>query len=92
MIVRALENDKVPFKPRGEGEEVLGQEYPYLSVIGALMYLANNTRPNIAFRSELSYKTQRGSYNASLEWHQEYLAIFSWNYRSWIRFSEEPRF
>jgi hypothetical protein len=49
MIVRALENDKDPFKPRGEGEEVLGQEYPYLSVIGALMYLANNTRPNIAF-------------------------------------------
>jgi hypothetical protein len=49
MIVRALEKDKDLFKPREEGEEVLGQEYLYLSVIGVLMYLANNTRPDIAF-------------------------------------------
>jgi hypothetical protein len=28
---------------------VLGSKYPYLSVIGALIYLANNTRPDIAF-------------------------------------------
>jgi hypothetical protein len=49
MIVHALEKDKDPFKPREEGEEVLGQEYPYLSAISALMYLANNTRSDIAF-------------------------------------------
>jgi hypothetical protein len=49
MIVHVLKKDKDPFKPREEGEEVLRQEYPYLSVIGALMYLANNTRPDIAF-------------------------------------------
>jgi hypothetical protein len=49
MIVHALEKDKDPFKPREEGEEVLGQEYPYLSAIDALMYLTNNTRPDIAF-------------------------------------------
>jgi hypothetical protein len=49
MIVRALEKDKDQFMPKQEGEEVLGAEYPYLSVIGALMYLANNTTPNIAF-------------------------------------------
>jgi hypothetical protein len=49
MIVRALEKDKDPFKPREEGEEVLGQEYPYICVIGVLMYLANNMRPDIAF-------------------------------------------
>jgi hypothetical protein len=48
MIVHALEKDKDPFKPREEGEEVLGQEYPYLSAISALMYLANNTKPDIA--------------------------------------------
>jgi hypothetical protein len=49
MIVCALEKDKDPFKPKEECEEVLGQECSYLSVIGALMYLANNTRSDIAF-------------------------------------------
>jgi hypothetical protein len=49
MVVRALEKDKDPFKTKEEGEEVLGPEYPYLSAIGALMCLVNNTRSNIAF-------------------------------------------
>jgi hypothetical protein len=49
MVVHALENDKDPFRLKEEGEDVLGQEYTYLSVIGALMYLANNMRPDIAF-------------------------------------------
>jgi hypothetical protein len=49
MIVRALEKDTDPFRPKEEGEDVLKQEYTYLSVIGALMYLTNNTRPDIAF-------------------------------------------
>jgi hypothetical protein len=49
MIVHTLEKDKYPFRPKQEGEEVLGAEYLYLRVIGVLMYLANNTRPNIAF-------------------------------------------
>jgi hypothetical protein len=49
MVVRAFEKDKDPFMPKEEGEEVLGQEYPYLSAIGALIYLANNTRPDIGF-------------------------------------------
>ena len=30
-------------------EELLGLEVPYLSVIGALMYLVNCTRPDITF-------------------------------------------
>jgi hypothetical protein len=49
MVVHALEKDTDPFRPKEEGEEVLEQEYSYLSVIGALMYLANNTKPDIAF-------------------------------------------
>jgi hypothetical protein len=53
MIVRALEKDTNPFRPQEEGEEVLGYEYPYLSVIGALIYLANNTRVDISFAINL---------------------------------------
>jgi hypothetical protein len=53
MVIRALEKDSDPFRRRQEGEEVLGYEYPYLSAIGALMYLANNTRPDIAFAVNL---------------------------------------
>jgi hypothetical protein len=49
MVVHALEKDKDPFKPREEGKEVLGQEYSYLTAIGAPMYLANNMRSDISF-------------------------------------------
>jgi hypothetical protein len=49
MVIRALEKDTNPLRPREEGEEVLGSKYPYLGAIGALMYLANNTRHDIAF-------------------------------------------
>jgi hypothetical protein len=49
MIVCALKKDKDPFRPKQEGEEVLRAEYTYISAIGALIYLANNTRPDIAF-------------------------------------------
>jgi hypothetical protein len=49
MIICALEKDIDPFRSKQEGEEVLGAEYSYLSVISALMYLANNTRLDITF-------------------------------------------
>ena len=49
MVVKSLEVTKDPFRPKEENEEVLGPEVPYLSAIGALMYLANYTRPDIAF-------------------------------------------
>ena len=44
---------KDPFRPKEENEELLGPEVPYLSAIGALMYLANYTRPDIAFSVNL---------------------------------------
>ena len=49
MVVRSLEVTKDPFRPKEENEELLGPEVPYLSAIGALMYLANYTRPDIVF-------------------------------------------
>ncbi|KAL0837815.1 hypothetical protein Bca101_089705 [Brassica carinata] len=39
--------------PMVENEEILGPETPYLSAIGALMYLANCTRPDISFAINL---------------------------------------
>ena len=53
MVVRSLDINKDPFRPRGHDEELLGPEVPYLSAIGALMYLANNTRPDISFAVNL---------------------------------------
>jgi hypothetical protein len=53
MVVRLLDVKKYPFRPREDDEEILGLEVPYLSAIGALMYLANCTRPNIAFSVNL---------------------------------------
>ena len=49
MVVRSLDVDKDPFRPQEKDEELLGPEVPYLSAIGALMYLANYTRPDIVF-------------------------------------------
>ena len=53
MVVISLEEDKHPFRPRSDDEKPLGPEVPYLSAIGALMYLANCTRPDIAFAVNL---------------------------------------
>src|SRR5688572_4177408 len=53
MVVRSLNIKDDPFRPHEENEEILGPEVPYLSAIGALMYLANNTRPDIAFSVNL---------------------------------------
>ena len=53
MVVRSLDPAKDPFRPKEDDDEELGPEVPYLSAIGALMYLANCTRPDIAFSVNL---------------------------------------
>lgn len=53
MVVRSLEVDKDPFRPNEDNEDILGPEVPYLSVIGALLYLANYTKLDIVFAVNL---------------------------------------
>ncbi|KAI5664881.1 hypothetical protein M9H77_24204 [Catharanthus roseus] len=48
MVVRSLDTKKDHFRPQKGNEKLLGSEVPYLSAIGALMYLVN-IRPNITF-------------------------------------------
>ena len=47
MVVRLLDKENDIFRAQEEGEEILGSEYPYLSLIGALMYLADSTNLDI---------------------------------------------
>ena len=49
MVVRSLDPSRDLFRPRSFDEPALGPEYPYMAAVGALMYLANWTRPDISF-------------------------------------------
>ncbi|BBH04774.1 Disease resistance protein CC-NBS-LRR class family [Prunus dulcis] len=53
MVVWSLDTKKDPYRPKGDDEMVLGPEVPYLSAIGALLYLAQCTRPDISFSINL---------------------------------------
>ena len=53
MVVRNLDPKKDPFRPLEDGEKILGPEVPYLNAIGALLYLAQCTRPDITFSVNL---------------------------------------
>jgi hypothetical protein len=46
---------------------VLGQEYPYISIIGVMMYLVNNTRPDIAFA--VNYLTRHSAAPTMRHWN-----------------------
>ena len=61
MVVRSLEVDKDPFRPKEDTEDFLGPKVPYLSTIGTLLYLSNCTRPDITFAINLLER-----FNASL--------------------------
>jgi len=53
MVVQSLDVKKDHFLSLEDDEEILGLEVPYLSAIGALIYLANCTWPDIAFSINL---------------------------------------
>ena len=53
MVVRSLNINTDPFRPQEKDEELLGDETPYLSAVGGLMYLVNNTRPDICLAVSL---------------------------------------
>ena len=53
MIVRSIDPEKDLLRPKDDNEEVLEAEVPYLSAIGALLYLAQCTRPDISFAVNL---------------------------------------
>jgi Reverse transcriptase (RNA-dependent DNA polymerase) len=49
MVVRSLNVKKDTYRPQENNEKTLGHEVSYLSAIGVLMYLANNTIHDIVF-------------------------------------------
>ncbi|XP_068315003.1 secreted RxLR effector protein 161-like [Pyrus communis] len=53
MIVRTLDAQRDPFRPKKDEEEILEPEVLYLSAIEALLYLAQCTRPDISFAVNL---------------------------------------
>ena len=53
MVVCSLDVKNDSFHPCEKVEELLGCEVPYLSAIGALMFLANCTRLNIVLSINL---------------------------------------
>ena len=53
MVVRSLTVKNDPFHPCENCKKLLSLEIPYLSNIGALMYLTNCTRPNFVFSVNL---------------------------------------
>ncbi|XP_059288465.1 uncharacterized protein LOC132041790 [Lycium ferocissimum] len=58
MVVMSLDISKDPFRPCENDEELVAAEIPYLSAIGTLLYLANNSRPGVAFSLSDPHKGQ----------------------------------
>ena len=85
VVVRSLDAKKDPFQPLEENEEILGLEVPYLSAIGALMYLANYIRLDIAFAINLLVRYSSTPTKDIEIWSNIYFAI-SLEQRKWDYF------
>ncbi|XP_068340437.1 secreted RxLR effector protein 161-like [Pyrus communis] len=53
MVIRTLDAKRDPFCPNENEKEILEPKVPYLSAIGALLYLAQCTGPDISFAINL---------------------------------------
>ncbi|KAM1694807.1 hypothetical protein PS2_033598 [Malus domestica] len=53
MVIQLLNTKRDPFHPNEDDEEILEPEFPYLSAIGTLLYLAQCTKPDISFTVNL---------------------------------------
>lgn len=66
MVNRSFHVEKTSFRPCEDNEKILGSEVSYMSAIGELLYLANYTRPDIVFDTNLLAR-----YSSSpTRWHQ----------------------
>ncbi|GJU89384.1 putative RNA-directed DNA polymerase [Tanacetum coccineum] len=94
MIGRSLNVDNDPFRPCEEDEDVLGPEVPYLSAIGALMYLTNYAGylcdPHKA-RSQTGYVFLNGGTAISWRSQKQTLVATSSNHAEVIALHEASR-
>jgi hypothetical protein len=49
MVMRPHERETDSFRPKSDDEKSMGPKFPYLTAIGALMYLTNCSRLDILF-------------------------------------------
>ena len=75
IIIRSLDLKNDTFRPCENGEELLDLEVPYLSVIGALMCLANCTHLYIVFFYQFISQIQLCSNPKTLELYQTYFVL-----------------
>ncbi|GJW99397.1 retrovirus-related pol polyprotein from transposon TNT 1-94 [Tanacetum coccineum] len=92
MMGRSLNVNNDPFRPCKEGEDVLGPEVPYLSAIGALMYLTNCylSDPHKA-RSQTGYVFLNGGTAISWRSQKQTLVATSSNHAEVIALHEASR-
>ena len=84
MVGWSLDVKKDPFRPQEQDEETLGPEVPYLSAIGALMYLVNYTQPDITFAVNLllrySFAPTRRHWNGNNIYYAILMGLLIWDY------------